>query len=163
MMKGLLTIILGGDPSATAANAMKAIIKAEQSFHSALDTSYTTMGDTTFKALRRALPITRMKIDWNKIRTYKIASELKVFIASPSSRFILSPVDFISDSQELFLTFSFSFSNALDPMNVYSPCIYQSLSTQANNDQKQNKKNKFYKKKRRKEIIYGINDYLLLY
>jgi capping protein alpha len=66
-----------GDPSATAANALKAIIKAEQAFHSALDASYTTMGDTTFKALRRALPITRMKIDWNKIRTYKIGSELK--------------------------------------------------------------------------------------
>lgn len=67
----------GGDPSATAVNAMKAIIKAEQAFHSALDASYTTMGDTTFKALRRALPITRMKIDWNKIRTYKIGADLK--------------------------------------------------------------------------------------
>jgi len=66
----------GGDPSATAANAMKAIIKAEQAFHSALDASYTTMGDTTFKALRRALPITRTKIDWNKIRNYKIGSDL---------------------------------------------------------------------------------------
>jgi len=66
----------GGDPSATAVNAMKAIIKAEQAFHSALDASYTTMGDTTFKALRRALPITRTKIDWNKIRTYKIGSDL---------------------------------------------------------------------------------------
>jgi len=65
-----------GDPSATATNAMKAIVKAEQAFHAALDASYTTMGDTTFKALRRALPITRLKIDWNKIRTYKVASEL---------------------------------------------------------------------------------------
>jgi len=65
-----------GDPSATATNAMKAIIKAEQAFHAALDASYTTMGDTTFKALRRALPITRLKIDWNKIRTYKVGSEL---------------------------------------------------------------------------------------
>lgn len=72
------TTTIGGDPSATAVNAMKAIIKAEQAFHSALDASYTTMGDTTFKALRRALPITRMKIDWNKIRTYKIGADLKV-------------------------------------------------------------------------------------
>jgi len=66
----------GGDPSATAVNAMKAIIKAEQAFHAALDASYTTMGDTTFKALRRALPITRMKIDWNKILTYRIGAQL---------------------------------------------------------------------------------------
>jgi len=67
----------GGDPSATAANAMKAIIKAEQAFHQALDASYVTMGDTTFKALRRALPITRTKVDWSKIRGFKIGSELK--------------------------------------------------------------------------------------
>jgi len=65
-----------GDPAATATNVMKAIIKAEQAFHSALDTSYTTMGDTTFKALRRALPITRTRIDWNRIRAMKIGSEV---------------------------------------------------------------------------------------
>lgn len=65
-----------GDAVATASAAMKAIIKAEQAFHASLDTSYVTMSDTTYKALRRALPITRNKIDWNKIRTYKIGSEV---------------------------------------------------------------------------------------
>lgn len=65
-----------GDAGSTASAAMKAIIKAEQAFHAALDTSYTTMGDTTFKALRRALPITRNKIVWNQILKYKLGNEL---------------------------------------------------------------------------------------
>lgn len=66
-----------GNPEATATAALKQIAKAEASYQSALDTSYATMGETTFKALRRALPITRQKIDWNKIKNYKIGGEMK--------------------------------------------------------------------------------------
>jgi len=65
-----------GAPEATAAAALKAIMKAEQSFQQSLDSSYNTMGDTTFKALRRALPITRQPIDWNKINSYKIGGQM---------------------------------------------------------------------------------------
>jgi len=65
-----------GNPEATAQNIIKAVAKADQAYQQSLDTSYQTMGETTFKALRRALPITRMKIDWNKIRNYKIGGEM---------------------------------------------------------------------------------------
>jgi len=66
-----------GDAANSATNAFKAIMKAEQSFHNSLDVLYTSMGNTTFKALRRILPITVQKIDWNKIRAYKLGQDLK--------------------------------------------------------------------------------------
>lgn len=71
-----LNLINIQDPATTAVNAVKAIVKVEQAFHQALDTSYTTMGETSFKALRRALPITHQKINWNLIRGYKMGQQV---------------------------------------------------------------------------------------
>jgi len=70
------TKISEGSPDATAAAALKAIAKVEQTFQEALDGSYRNMGETSFKALRRALPITRTRIDWNKIKNYKIGGQM---------------------------------------------------------------------------------------
>jgi len=66
----------GKDPETVATAALKAISKMEQQFQSSLETSYTTMGDTTFKALRRHLPITRQRIEWNKILAYKVGENM---------------------------------------------------------------------------------------
>jgi len=65
----------GNDAKSLADAAAKAIEKAEADYHSKLELSYNTMGDTTFKALRRVLPITRNKIDWTKIQSFKVGNE----------------------------------------------------------------------------------------
>jgi len=55
---------------------LKEIGKLEQDYHTALEHSYNTMGETTFKALRRVLPITRERIKWEKIKNYRIGADV---------------------------------------------------------------------------------------
>jgi len=64
-----------GDPETLAANIVEAIRVVESAFHDALEHSYNTMGETTFKALRRVLPVTRSKLDWSKMHLMRLGRE----------------------------------------------------------------------------------------
>ncbi|KAG0237962.1 F-actin-capping protein [Actinomortierella wolfii] len=66
-----------GNSSGEIATAfVKLIHAAETGYQTALNESYHDLAESTFKSLRRALPYTRQKIDWNKILTYRIGAEL---------------------------------------------------------------------------------------
>ena len=68
-----LTLALPPAVSATngsgSASKILALIEAEESrYQTSLNEAYQAMGDKTFKGLRRALPMTRAKLDWDRVR-----------------------------------------------------------------------------------------------
>ncbi|KAJ2857072.1 F-actin-capping protein subunit alpha [Coemansia erecta] len=63
----------GGD---VANKVAKLIGQSEAEFQQGINDGFRQLSEKTFKGLRRTLPVTRNKIDWEKIANYKIGGEL---------------------------------------------------------------------------------------
>jgi hypothetical protein len=61
-------------PAPSASKLLAFIEDQESTYQSSLNDSYQGMSDKTYKALRRALPMTRSKMDWDKVRNRSISS-----------------------------------------------------------------------------------------
>ncbi|CAA7261377.1 unnamed protein product [Cyclocybe aegerita] len=61
----------------TASSKIFALIEDEEGkYQVSLNETYQEMGEKTFKGLRRALPLTRQKLDWDKVMGYRLGAEL---------------------------------------------------------------------------------------
>lgn len=66
-----------GEHDEAARNLLKMIQTKEDEVQVAINEAYGQLADTTFKKLRRQLPITRSKVDWSKLASYKVGDQLK--------------------------------------------------------------------------------------
>ena len=56
------------DNAAQSASKILALIETEEGkYQTSLNEAYQDMGEKTFKGLRRALPMTRAKLDWDRV------------------------------------------------------------------------------------------------
>lgn len=65
------------DPKSLADQVVKTISDLEGEFQNNLEVNYEKMNSTTFKALRRVLPVFATKIKWEKISHYVLGSDIK--------------------------------------------------------------------------------------
>ncbi|KAF9021081.1 F-actin capping protein, alpha subunit [Hymenopellis radicata] len=68
--------IVTSSPTTSASKILALIESEEGKYQASLADTYHEMGEKTFKGLRRALPMTRQKLDWDKVLGYKLGAEL---------------------------------------------------------------------------------------
>jgi len=72
----LPSAIVTSSPSASTSKILALVEDEEGKYQTSLNDTYHDMGEKTFKGLRRALPMTRQKLDWDKVLGYKLGAEL---------------------------------------------------------------------------------------
>jgi len=67
MSLSLPSTILQSSPITSATKVLALVEKEEGEYQASLTETYQTMSEKTYKSLRRALPMTRSKMDWDKV------------------------------------------------------------------------------------------------
>lgn len=62
--------------SASGAEIVKAIAAAERKYQEELNRGFSGLSEGVFKGLRRQLPVTRQKMEWEKVASYKVGQNL---------------------------------------------------------------------------------------
>ena len=61
---------------ATGAGIAKEISAGERKYQEELNRSFTSLSEGAFKGLRRQLPVTRQKIEWDKVASYRVGQDI---------------------------------------------------------------------------------------
>jgi len=63
-------------PSGTGSGIAKEISLSEKRYQEELNRSFTSLSEGAFKGLRRQLPVTRQKIEWDKVASYRLGQDI---------------------------------------------------------------------------------------
>lgn len=63
-------------PSGSGAGIAKEISSAEKKYQEELNKGFVSLSEGTFKGLRRQLPVTRQKIEWDKVTGYRLGQDI---------------------------------------------------------------------------------------
>jgi hypothetical protein len=63
-------------PSGTGAGIAKEISTAEKKYQEELNKGFVSLSEGAFKGLRRQLPVTRQKIEWDKVTGYRLGQDI---------------------------------------------------------------------------------------
>ncbi|TLD26082.1 F-actin-capping protein subunit alpha-1 [Venturia nashicola] len=69
-----LDLKVGSD--ASAAEVVKAIAVAERKYQEELNRGFAGLSEGAFKGLRRQLPVTRQKVEWEKVGSYRVGQDI---------------------------------------------------------------------------------------
>ncbi|KAF2670315.1 F-actin-capping protein-like protein subunit alpha-2 [Microthyrium microscopicum] len=62
--------------SSSAADVVKGIAAAERKYQEELNRGFTGLSEGAFKGLRRQLPVTRQKMEWEKVSSYRVGQDI---------------------------------------------------------------------------------------
>ena len=71
-LSAVRSVEIGFTPSASGSDVMKGLAAAEQKLHEGLNQEFSSLSEGVFKGLRRQLPVTRQKVEWDKIGSYRV-------------------------------------------------------------------------------------------
>lgn len=61
---------------ATGASIAREVAAAERKYQEELNRGFTSLSEGAFKGLRRQLPVTRQKIEWDKVASYRLGQDI---------------------------------------------------------------------------------------
>lgn len=61
----------------TGAEVVRKVAQAEKTYQEELNRAFVGMNEQSFKGLRRQLPVTRQKVEWDKVGGYRLGSDLR--------------------------------------------------------------------------------------